>query len=59
MEGSVADNDYTGLIILILVVIIAVVVPVVPIEDCTRFLGINVICHTSYVTVLQYILKQP
>ncbi len=54
-----ADNDYTGLIILIVVIIIAAVVPIVPIEDCTRFLGINVTCHTSYVTILQYILRQP
>lgn len=53
------DNNYSGLIFLILVVIIAAVLPIMPVEDCTRFLGFKVTCHTNYITILQYILKQP
>ncbi len=53
------DNNYSGLIFLILVVIIAAVVPFIPVEDCTKFLGLKVTCHTDYVTILQYILRQP
>ncbi len=53
------NNNYTGLILLILVIVIAAVVPIVPVEDCTRFLGLKVTCSTDYVTILQYILRQP
>lgn len=60
-SGMTDHNDYSGLIFLIfliLVIIVVVAVPIVPSEDCTKFLGIKVTCHTDYVTILQYLLKQ-